>query len=137
MALTAVLEFGDNNIKRYSKQYLVSDFRLLYARPYNEFSPEGTARCERVELTVVAPGREDLSLFDWFSTQSVQSGRLFISLSNDGKLDTEDAQILYFEEAKCFSLSEVYDVDQSRRRQLKLAIGADKIEIDDVTFNRI
>ncbi len=137
MALTAVLEFGDNNIKRYSKQYLVSDFRLLYARPYNEFSPEGTARCERVELTVVAPGREDLSLFDWFSTQSVQSGRLFISLSNDGKLDTEDVQILYFEEAKCFSLSEVYDVDQSRRRQLKLAIGADKIEIDDVTFNRI
>lgn len=137
MALTAVLEFGDNNIKRYSKQYLVSDFRLLYARPYNEFSPEGTARCERVELTVVAPGREDLSLFDWFSTQSVQSGRLFISLSNDGKLDTEDAQILYFEEAKCFSLSEVYDVDRSRRRQLKLAIGADKIEIDDVTFNRI
>ena len=137
MALTAVLEFGDNNIKRYSKQYLVSDFRLLYARPYNEFSPEGTARCERVELTVVAPGREDLSLFDWFSTQSVQSGRLFISLSNDGKLDTEDAQILYFEEAKCFSLSEVYDIDRSRRRQLKLAIGADKIEIDDVTFNRI
>jgi len=137
MALTAVLEFGDNDIKRYSKQYLVSDFRLLYARPYNEFSPEGTARCERVELTVVAPGRNDLTLFDWFSSQSVQSGRLVISLSNDGKLNAEDAQILYFEEAKCFSLSEVYDVDKLHRRQLKLAIGADKIEIDDVTFNRI
>ena len=29
MALTAVLEFGDNSIKRYSKQYMVSDCRFL------------------------------------------------------------------------------------------------------------
>ena len=57
MALTAVLEFGDNSIKRYSKQYLVSDCRLLFDRPFNSFSPEGATRCERVEVTVVASGR--------------------------------------------------------------------------------
>jgi len=137
MALTAVLEFGDNNIKRYSKQYLVSDCRLLFARPFNGFSPEGAARCERVEVTVVAPGKDDLGLIEWFSTQGVQNGRLVISLTNDLKDNESDSQILYFEEAKCFSLSEYYDINVSRRRLLKLAIGAETLEIDGVTLNRI
>ena len=78
MALTALLEFGDNTIKRYSKQYLVSDCRLLFARSFNSFSPEETARCKGVEVTVVAPGKDDLGLMEWFSTQSVQSGRIVI-----------------------------------------------------------
>ena len=137
MALTAVLEFGDNSIKRYSKQYLVSDCRLLFARPFNGFSPEGAARCERVEVTVVAPGKDDLGLVEWFSTQGVQNGRIIISLTNEVKADDADAQILYFEGAKCFSLSEFYDISVSRRRLLKLAIGAETLEIDGVTLNRI
>lgn len=33
MALIAVLEFGDNNIKRYSKQYLVSNCRFCLIAP--------------------------------------------------------------------------------------------------------
>ena len=137
MALTAVLEFGDNSIKRYSKQYLVSDCRLLFARPFNGFSPEGAARCERVEVTVVAPGKDDLGLIEWFSTQGVQNGRIVISLTNDLKTDESDSQILYFEEAKCFSLSEYYDINVSRRRLLKLASSAETMEIDGVTLNRI
>ena len=137
MALTAVLEFGDNSIKRYSKQYMVSDCRLLFARPFNGFSPEGAARCERVEVTVVAPGKDDLGLIEWFSTQGVQNGRLVISLTNELKDNESDSQILYFEEAKCFSLSEYYDINVSRRRLLKLAIGAETLEIDGVTLSRI
>ncbi len=137
MALTAVLEFGDNSIKRYSKQYIVSDCRLLFARPFNGFSPEGAARCERVEVTVVAPGKDDLGLIEWFSTQGVQNGRLVISLTNELKDNESDSQILYFEEAKCFSLSEYYDINISRCRLLKLAIGAETLEIDGVTLNRI
>ena len=137
MALTAVLEFGDNSIKRYSKQYLVSDCRLLFARPFNGFSPEGAARCERVEVTVVAPGKDDLGLIEWFSTQGVQNGRLVISLTNDLKDNESDSQILYFEEAKCFSLSEYYDINVSRRRLLNLAIGAETMEIDGVTLNHV
>ena len=137
MALTAVLEFGDNTIKRYSKQYLVSDCRLLFARPFNGFSPEGAARCERVEVTVIAPGKDDLGLIEWFSTQGVQNGRIVISLANDVSADDTDVQMLYFEGAKCFCLSEFYDINVSRRRLLKLAIGAETFEIDGVTLNRI
>ena len=137
MALTAVLEFGDNSIKRYSKQYLVSDCRLLFARPFNGFSPEGAARCERVEVTVIAPGKDDLGLMEWFSTQSVQSGRIVFCLTNEATINDDDAQIIYFEDAKCFSLSEFYDINVSRRRLLKLALSAESLEIDGVTLNRI
>ena len=137
MALIAVLEFGDNSIKRYSKQYLVSDCRLVFNRSYNAFSPDSATRCERVEVTVIAPGKEDHGLLEWFSAQSVQNGRIVISLTNERKDNDADAQILYFEEAKCFSLSETYDIDVSRRRLLKLAISAETLQIDGITLNRI
>ena len=117
MALIAALEFGDNNIGRYSKSYLVSDCRFVFDRPYNSYRPEGMARCERLELEVIAPGKNDLNLFDWYDKQGVQSGRIVIS--------------------KCFSLSENYDINTSRRRTLKLAIEAETITVDDVLFQHI
>ena len=89
------MEFGDNSIKRYSKQYLVSDCRFLFARPFNGFTPEGRTRCERVEVTVIAPGKDDHGLIEWFSAQSVQNGRIVISLSNEGKdseSDTDESE---------------------------------------------
>ena len=135
MALTAVLEFGDNSIKRYSKRYLVTDCRLLFARPFNGFSPEGSARCERVEVKVIAPGKDDHSLIEWFSSQTVQNGRLVISLTYEGGQSDPDTQVLYFEDAVCFSLSEFYDINSSRRRLLKLAISAQTLEIDGVSLH--
>lgn len=133
MALTAVLEFGDNSIKRYSKQFLVADCRFVFDRPYNDFCPEGHTRCERMELFVVAPGKEDLTLFEWFANQSVLDGRVIISLgaANDSSLDSQE---IVFEEAVCFALSEMYDIESSKRRLLKLSILANKICIDDVCF---
>ena len=133
MALTAVLEFGDNSIKRYSKQFLVADCRFVFDRSYNDFCPEGDTRCDRMELFVVAPGKEDLTLFEWFANQSVLDGRVVISLgaTNDNSLDSQE---IVFEEAVCFALSEMYDIESSKRRLLKLSILANKICIDDVCF---
>ncbi len=136
MALTAVLEFGDNTIQRYSKRYLVADCKLIFNRPYNAFCPQGVARCERIELAVVAPGKEDLGMFEWFTKQSLQDGRLMITMSG-GSQDTPDTQTLYFYDAKCFSLSEYYDINSSNRRLIKLAVGAEIIQIEDVTIERI
>lgn len=131
MALTAVLEFGDNNIRRYSKQFMVADCRFVFDRSYNDFCPEGDTRCERMELFVVAPGKEDLTLFEWFADQSVLDGRITISLgaTSDSSLDSQE---IYFEDAVCFALSEIYDIESSKRRLLKLSILARKICIDDV-----
>jgi hypothetical protein len=133
MALTAVLEFGDNNIRRYSKKFMVADCRFVFDRSYNDFCPEGDTRCDRMELFVVAPGKEDLTLFEWFADQSVLDGRITISLgaTNDNSLDSQE---IVFEEAVCFALSEMYDIDSSMRRLLKLSILAKKICIDDVCF---
>ena len=133
MALTAVLEFGDNNIRRYSKQFMVADCRFVFDRSYNDFCPEGDTRCDRMELFVVAPGKEDLTLFEWFANQSVLDGRVIISLgaTNDNSLDSQE---IVFEEAVCFALSEMYDIESSMRRLLKLSILANKICIDDVCF---
>jgi len=86
---------------------------------------------------VVAPGKNDLGLFEWFSNQGTMSGRLVISLANEAKLNDSDAQILYFEDAQCFSLSELYDIDISRRRLLKLSISAETMNIDGITYQRI
>ena len=134
MALTATLEFGDNNIKRYSQQYLVSDYHLVFVRSYNAYAPEETARCERLELVVVAPGRDDLSLFEWFTTQGAQDGRIVIGSGYDKNMIAEDVQVIYFEEARCFSLSESYDITSQRRRLLKLGIVAEQIDIDGVNY---
>jgi hypothetical protein len=133
MALTAVLEFGDNNIRRYSKQFMVADCRFVFDRSYNDFCPEGDTRCERMELFVVAPGKDDLTLFEWFADQSVLDGRITISLgaTSDNSLDSQE---IVFEEAVCFALSEMYDIESSMRRLLKLSILARKICIDDVCF---
>ena len=136
MALIAALEFGDNNIRRYTKQYLLADCRFVFDRPYNAFSPERPARCERLEVVVIAPGKRDLGLFQWFSNQESLDGRIVISLGGS-KPGVDDTQVIFFENAKCFALSEMYDISSSRRRLLKLLIGSEKIEIDGVTFNRV
>jgi len=137
MALIAALEFGDNNIGRYFKNYLVSDCRFVFKRAFNSYRPEGMARCERLELDVVAPGKDDLNLFDWYDQQGVQSGRIVISLAAEAKLDEKDAQVILFENAKCFSLSESYDINSSRRRNLKLAIEAETITVDNIIFQHL
>lgn len=137
MALTALLEFGDNSIKRYSKQYLVSDCHFIFDRTYNTSSPDHAAKCERIEVVLVAPGKDDLGIVSWFSTQEVRSGRIVITLTGDAGTDNLDTQVVYFEEAKCFSLSETYDISTSRRRLFTLSLIAESIEIDGLTFKRI
>ena len=49
----------------------------------------------------------------------------------------KDCQVIYFEDAKCFSLSENYDINSSRRRNLTLAIEAESITVDDVLFQHL
>lgn len=136
MALIAVIEFGDNDIKRYSKQYMISDCHIVHQRPYNKFSPEGMARCERLEVSVICPGREDLNLYEWYDTQGVQNGRVVIRTTTIKTTELVSEQIIYFENAQCFHLSESYDIESASRRILKLGIEADSINIDDIVFSR-
>jgi len=134
MALSAKLKFGDNSIGRYSKEYEVADCRILFDRPYNGHRPEGAARCQRVEVVLPSPGKDDNTLFEWFATRGVQTGCIEMSLPGESLTDDGQTQVLEFEDALCFSLAEHYDIGDSRRRMLRLGIMADRFSIDNVMF---
>ncbi len=136
MALAAVLEFGDNQLQRYSKQYLVTNCRLLFERPYNNFRTEGAARCERMELELVAPGKTDLLFFEWYISQGIYNGRLVINFAGADATE-ESVQVITFEDAICYALSENYDIGTSRRRMIKLGISAERVSVDGMDYKQI
>lgn len=133
MALLASIQFGDNDNRRYSKEYLVSDVKCHIQRQHNQFYADSNAKCERLEVTVVAPGKEDLTFVDWYVSQSLMSGRVVIAMSNEVKLDASDNKEILFEDAKCFQLKERYDIEGGRR-MMTLSIEANTMTIDHVQF---
>lgn len=135
MALLAKLQFGDNNINRYSKEYLLADFKLHVSRPSNNFRPDGAARIERMELILVAPGKADHNLYEWYSTAGKMDGRIVISLPDAASDQDASTQVIYFNEGSCVAMSEEYHIDRSVRRLLKLEIVAEEFVVDGVTFH--
>lgn len=134
---TTVLQFGDNTIGRYSKEYLVVKCHSVFSRSYNSQRPEGKARCEHIKLTIVAPGKEDLSIYDWYIGQEVQDGRIVFELSPTTAQDVEQQRVLLFENAQCISLKENYAIDSQYRRMLTLSFEAKMITVDDIEFNHL
>ena len=139
MALTASLQFGDNRIQKYSKEYLVADCHFEFVRSYNDFHPDSAVRCQRVEIVVPAPGKQDTNLYEWFNSRGVQSGCIVLDLTGDANNNAEEKQVLFFEDAICFSMCEEYDLNTSRRRLLRMGIMADEMIIGDVllTYNNL
>ena len=133
MALLASLQLGDNYNKIYSKEYLVNQVRFHIVRQHNHHYADGDPRCERLELTIIAPGKEDLTLVDWYVNQSSQSGRVGITLSNEAKLGVDDMKEILFEDATCFRLAENYDIEEGRRT-MTLSLVTESLTIDNVQF---
>ncbi len=133
MALTARLQFGDNMAGIYSKEYLVADCHLHFKRHHNHFKPDTDARCETIELVVVAPGMEDLNLYEWYINNDTLSGRVVIDLQTMSESDSV-MKLVEFDEAYCYSIKEDYQIDSQRRRCLKLSLVAEKITVNEVEF---
>lgn len=133
MALTSLLEFGNNSTKTYTKpEYIVKDCYYEFDRPYNDFRLGGAVRCQRLELVIDAPEKEDTELFNWFNSHNVKSGRITLKLAGDTKNNADEVQVMFFEDAICFSLGEEYDVNTSRLRQLRLGMMADELILGNV-----
>lgn len=137
MPLSTCLQFGDNQIGIYTREYLVTECRYHIFRRYNYYLPDTDARCDKVELVIVAPGKEDLNLYEWFIDQTVLSGRILFDLSNLSPDGSACYKELKFEDAQCFSLSEEYHIDNASRRLLKLEFAAGEVEVDNVVFNHV
>ena len=136
MALTARLQLGDNVAGLYSREYLVADCHLHFKRHHNHFKPDTDARCETMELVVVAPGREDLNLYEWYINNDTLCGRVVIDLQTMSENDSV-MKFVEFEDAYCYSIREEYHIDSQRRRCLRLSFVAEKITVNEVEFENL
>lgn len=127
MALIASLQFGDNDNKVYPHSYNVCEVKRHIVRTHTKYRPDGAAKCERIEVTVIAPGKSDLTLIEWYVKRTSMSGRVVIAMSNEAKLDIGAEKEILFENAVCFRLSENYDIDNAYRRLLTLSFQTDNI----------
>ena len=137
MSLLKKLQIGDNHAGRYPKEYLLSDYKCHTHRLHNEYRPDSDKYCDSIDLTVIAPGREDMLLYEWFIRQSRLSGRLLIQLPPKPNQWETDYREILFEEARCFSFEEEYHINRNQRRMLRLRFVAENVNINDVIFKRI
>ena len=136
MALLAHLQFGDNHAERYNADYLLVDCRCSFRRSHNDLRPDGAAQCDSVEVDVVAPGKDDMTLREWFISGDEMSGRIVFDLSSTASGDANPTKILLFENARLFGLEESYNKDTRFRRLLKLTFEADSVTMEDIDFNK-
>lgn len=133
MAFSSKLQFGDKNSDHV---YNVADCHLHFMRHYNHFRPDTDARCEKVEVVVEAPDKNDLRLQEWFINNEPQNGRVIFDIPSK-TAETSSEKTVEFEGAYCYSLEEVYHINIQRRRFFRLAIVADKITINQTEFKNL
>ena len=136
MSLIKKLQIGDNRLHRYTKEYLLTDFKCRTHRLHDEYRPGADKYCDYVEVTVIAPGREDMQMYQWFISRSTLSGRLLIQLPPKPNQSQSDSQEIFFEEAQCFSFEEEYHINRNQRRMLRLRFVAEEVSINGITYKR-
>lgn len=134
MSLSANLYLGDNASENYTNAYQITQCQIKVSRHHNSYNPDSDPRCDQIILSIIAPEKDDLELFDWYINQTSLSGKIVIDLTNQStKYDITERDIK-FENAKCFSIAESYNINDTNRHQLKLGIMAEKLEIDEIEF---
>ena len=123
MSLFAKLYLGDNASANYTKEYKVVQCEVKVSRHHNSYTPDGNPRCDQLIL-----------LFEWYIDQSTLSGKVVIDLANQSSKYDITTRTLKFEDAKCFSIAETYNISDTNRHMLKLGIMAKKLEIDEIEF---
>ena len=135
MALTAYLQFGDNSIERYSRQYLLKEVTTHFIRPHDERRPTADAFCEALQITVYVSANEDTMFQEWYISGNEQSGRILIETSDPQKGDENIYFSIKFDGGLCHEISEEYTID-TERRILKLTFSSEKIIANKVEFKR-
>jgi hypothetical protein len=131
MALLSTLTFKD-----ITNEFNVLDFRCHFSRRYNHFNPESTPFCERIEMTVVAPETDDYTIYEWYINRNLMSGKLTYKLPVTLKSSGED-RLIDFYDAQCFSISENYDINEKKKRLLKIVIIPEKVSMQNVSFSHL
>ena len=137
MNIIAHLQFGDNVTGIYNKEYLVVRYHTRIARSHNSYHPDSLPRCDSVEVTVIAPGKEDLDLHEWYFSNEYRSGRIvfeLMELNTSG--DNVSEHVITFDDAQCFGIEENYDIGVNSLRTLTLKIGMANFAVNDTEFGK-
>jgi hypothetical protein len=133
MTLSAILKIGDNAIGNYEKEYHVVSCRYKVSCGYNYRLPDTEAKNNSIEITLVSPGKEDLTIYDWYIKRMLLSGKIELEFSTQTQ-SQEGKKTVTFENASCFSMSESYDINERSLRLIKLELVAEKTTIDAIEF---
>lgn len=133
MSLSAILKIGDNASGNYDKTYQVVSCSYKFSCGYNYRLPDTDARNNSIEITLISPIKEDLTIYDWYIKRMLLSGCLEFEFPTHSQ-SQEGKKIVTFENASCFSLSESYDINSKSLRLIKLEIVTEKTTINDVEF---
>ena len=137
MNIIAHLQFGDNVTGIYNKEYLVVRYHTHIARSHNSYHPDSLPRCDSVEVTVIAPGKEDLELHEWYFSNEYRTGRIVLELKELGTSgDNENTHTMTYDEAQCIALEENYDIGVNSLRTLTLKIGMANFAVNDTEFGK-
>lgn len=137
MGFNIKLQFGDNTCQWYNKEYTVQSFQNHYSRTHNHNHPDSVPRCESITLTLKAPVKEDLMLYEWFVDQSYMSGRIYCEIFSAKDMDGSEPYIICFDDAQVYELSENFDFQSDSLRLITLQIDAMKVTSNDVAFEHL
>ena len=140
MAISSKIQFGvkdtTNGKWQVSNEYNVVDCHLHFMRHYNHFRPDTDARCEKVEMVVEAPGKNDLTLVDWYINNEAFDGRIIFDLPSKTS-ESSMEKLVVFMGARCYSFEEQYHINIQRRRYYRLSIVAEEITVNDIAFKNL
>lgn len=128
------LQLGDNASQHYNNEYLLVDCKCRIKKDYNHVMPEGEAFCDEITLSVIAPDKTDLTLMDWYISQMSMSGRIVTTSFSAANNNDGETREIFFEDAMCFAISEVYDINEKCRRILRLEIKPKVSSVDNIKF---
>ena len=135
MNIIAHLQFGDNVTGIYNKEYLVVRYHTRIARSHNSYHPDSLPRCDSVEVTVIAPGKEDLDLHEWYFSNEYRSGLIVFELMElNPSGDNVSEHVITFDDEQCFGIEENYDIGVDSLRTLTLKIGMANFSVNDTEF---
>lgn len=132
MALSAKLFLG--KCDPFEHQFDVVDLSFHFSRQRNAMRPDSKARCESISFQLVSPRKDNLVLYDWYVSNILWSGLLSIELPPDHISEAGFIRNLSFSDARCFKLTENYDVMRLEQTMLTLHIFPASVIVDGEEF---
>jgi len=137
MNIITHIQFGNDFMGHYSHETLVTELHTRFGRQFNAFHPSSQPDCLSLDVSLVAPGKDNLFFYEWYINNRVVSGRIkyqLMDLTSKGENISE--RYIYFNDAQCYYIGERYDINDKSLRILDLKLRTTRCTIDDVEYGQ-